>query len=64
MAIRIMDPGTDTDPYPCCDTGKTCLGGGMHCPSASPSFLFMLEKYRLDRLLGFQLGLTLLLCCC
>jgi len=24
---------TDTDPYR--DTGKTCLGGGMHCPSAS-----------------------------
>ena len=46
------------------DTGKTCLGGGMHCPSASRSFLFMLEKCRLDRLLGFQLGLTLLLCCC
>ena len=20
---------------PCRDTGKTCLGGGMHCPSAS-----------------------------
>jgi len=26
-----MDP--DPDPYR--DTGKTCLGGGMHCPSAS-----------------------------
>ena len=23
------------DPYPDRDTGKTCLGGGMHCPSAS-----------------------------
>jgi len=31
MAIRIADP--DRDPYR--DTGKTCLGGGMHCPSAS-----------------------------
>jgi len=27
VAIRITDPD--------CDTGKTCLGGGMHCPSAS-----------------------------
>jgi len=25
VAIRIMDP----------DPGKTCLGGGMHCPGAS-----------------------------
>ena len=31
----------DPDPYldlylgPDCDTGKTWLGGGMHCPSAS-----------------------------
>jgi len=25
--------GGDPDPYR--DTGKTCLGGGMHCPSAS-----------------------------
>jgi len=37
------DPDTDpyTDPYPYPDpyrdTGKTCLGGGMHCPSASSS---------------------------
>jgi len=33
MAIRITDPDTDPDPYR--NTGKTCLGGGMHCPSAS-----------------------------
>ena len=25
------DPDTDMDPYH--DTGKMCLGGGMHCPS-------------------------------
>jgi len=31
VAIRIMDP--DSDPYR--DTGKTWLGRGMHCPSAS-----------------------------
>jgi len=24
----------DGDPDPYWDTGKTCLGGGMHCPSA------------------------------
>jgi len=29
--IRITDPDTDPDP------GKTCLGGGMHCPSAFTS---------------------------
>jgi len=27
------DPDIDPDPYR--DTGKTCLGEGMHCPSAS-----------------------------
>ena len=32
MAIRVTDPDTDPDR----DGGKTCLGGGMHCPSASP----------------------------
>jgi len=31
MAIRITDP--DLDPY--LDSDKTCLGSGMHCPSAS-----------------------------
>ena len=44
MSIRIRDPDPDTDtdsdpadsdPDPYCDTGKTCLGGGMHCPSVS-----------------------------
>jgi len=30
MAIPVTD--TDTDPY--CDIGKTCFGGGMHCPNA------------------------------
>jgi len=28
---------------PNCDNGKTCLGGGMHCPSAS-SFTFYYSK--------------------
>jgi len=30
-----MDPDTDPDPYR--DAGKKCLGGDMHCPSASGS---------------------------
>ena len=35
--------GGDTDPDTCLyrDTGKTCLGGGMHCPSASSFSLFL-----------------------
>ena len=39
MAIRITDPDSDTDPNPDPDrdTGKTSLGGGMHCPGASSS---------------------------
>jgi len=32
---RITDPDTDPDPDPYHDTGKICLGEGMHCPSAS-----------------------------
>jgi len=31
--IRITDPDTNPDPFR--DTGKTCLGGGVHCLSAS-----------------------------
>jgi len=31
VAIRIADPDTYRD------TGKTCLGRGVHCPSASSS---------------------------
>ena len=43
MVIQIRDPDTAPDPY--CDTGKTCLGGGMHCPSAS-SFCFVDRRKR------------------
>ena len=39
MAIRIRDPDPDPNPYR--NTGKTCVGGGMHCPSAS-SFITVL----------------------
>ena len=44
VAIRITDPDTDTDPYR--DTGKTCLGGGMHCHSAS-SFFYSARNARI-----------------
>jgi len=41
VAIRIMDPYRDT--------GKTCLGGGMHCPRASTVVFFVvfenIQKY-------------------
>ena len=33
--IRDPDPNTDPDSDLYRDTGKTCLSGGMHCPSAS-----------------------------
>jgi len=29
-----LDFGGDPDTDPDCDTGKTCLGGGTHCPNA------------------------------
>jgi len=35
IRIRIRNP----DPYR--DTGKTCLGGGMHYPSASSFLMFL-----------------------
>ena len=35
------DPDTDPDPYR--DTGKTYLGGGMHCPNASSLLLLLLS---------------------
>jgi len=39
VAIRITD--LDTDPDPDRDTGKTCLGGGMNCHSASSLYIFV-----------------------
>ena len=35
------DPDPDTAPDPDRDTGKTCLGGGMHCPSVSSLFILL-----------------------
>ena len=46
------DPDTDPDPYR--DTGKTYLGGGMHCPSASSYFI---EYRHMMGLLDNGLGL-------
>jgi len=31
------------DPY--CDTGKTCFGGGMHCPSVSSYYYYYYYYY-------------------
>jgi len=48
-----IDPDTDTNPHPDTDpsryNGKTCLGGGMHCPSAPSSIivLFVLQPVML-----------------
>jgi len=46
MAIKVTDPDTDPDmdPDPYCDTGKTCLGRGMHCPIASSYVCFYLRN--------------------
>jgi len=43
VAIQITDPDTklDPNPDPFCDTAKTCLGGGMHCPIASSFYRAM-----------------------
>ena len=53
MAIQVTDPDTDPDvdrdPDPYRDTGKTCLGGGIHCPSASG-----FHRYSLQAELTFQ----------
>jgi len=49
VAIRIRDLDTDPDMDPdadlYCNTGKTCLGGGKHCRSAS-SLLVLLHDCR------------------
>ena len=44
----------DPDPYPYRDrpTGKTCLGGGMHCPSASGLCLSCVVRCRFNRKLA------------
>jgi len=48
LAIRIKD--TDMDPDPYLNTGKTCLGGGMHCSSASSLFICLLIYLLLGRI--------------
>jgi len=35
ILVSIQTTDLDTDPDPYSDTGKMCLGGGMHCPSAT-----------------------------
>jgi len=48
VAIRITDLDTDPDPDPYRYTGKTYLGGGMHCPSASSfdTFIHHVVRHR------------------
>ena len=48
VAIRITDP----DPDPHLDTGKTCLGGGMHCRSASHCLFYADVILLLSSLVG------------
>jgi len=37
------DHGLFTDPDPYLYTGKTCLGGGVHCPNASSYHLYCIS---------------------
>jgi len=46
----MTDPDTDADPDPYRDTGKICLGEGMHCPSAS-SFILSLHCIKTEHLM-------------
>jgi len=51
LTNKWLNFGGDLDPNR--DTGKTCLGGGMHCPSAS-SFLTLSASEWKDTLFGFD----------
>jgi len=46
MVIRVTDPDPGMDPDR--DHGKTCLGGGVNCPSASSFFIYLSELSALD----------------
>jgi len=54
VAIRI------TDPVPYRDTGKTCLGGGMQCPSASSCvcIFYCFQVTRITNCLWKEEGVT------
>ena len=52
IRIGILDLDPDTDPDSDHDTGKTCLGAGMHCPS--PSSLYYVILTRLSVLLYYS----------
>jgi len=58
VAIWIMDP--DTDPYR--DTGKTCLGRGMHCPGASSLYMWMIDCWSIHITINFMYRLSLWQC--
>ena len=46
---KLLNFGDDLDQYPYHDTGKTCLGEGMHCPSTSSYTLFQKRKPKNSR---------------
>ena len=50
------DPTTDQGPDPYRDTGKTCLGGGMHCPGASGSFIYFLMNMNPNAMFNITFG--------
>jgi len=49
---------TDTDLNAYCDTDKTCLGRGMHCPSASSYVSYYGVLPQVDRVMVLKLFLT------
>ena len=54
VKLQLTNSGTNLDLYR--DIGKTCLGGGMHCPSASSSFLYPLLDFRGNGLYSLYVG--------
>jgi len=45
---KLLNPDGDPNPDPYRDSGKTCHGGGMHCPSPSSFSLNEALKIRLS----------------
>jgi len=50
----------DGDPLTYHDTGKTCLGGGMHCPSASSyyvvSYILIIFNVCISLIIGYSIA--------
>jgi len=43
VAIQITNPNSNLNPHR--DTGKTCLGSGVHCPTASSFLCFFIQVF-------------------